>query len=147
MAKASFAYVTYIGATPARVWKALVDPETTAKYWQHTNESDWRKGSAWRHVRTDARGTVDLEGKVLGIEPPKRLVLSWAFPGDLSRKERVSRVTFQIEPYRKGACLTVTHDRLQPRSDMLEGITDGWPKVLSSLKTLLETGKPLPKLW
>jgi uncharacterized protein YndB with AHSA1/START domain len=73
--------------------------------------------------------------------------LSWAFPADATRDEEHSRVTFAIEPFRTVTRLTVTHDQLTPGSEMLEGITEGWPKVLSSLKSLLESGRPLPQLW
>ena len=142
-----FAYVTYISATQEQVWNALLDPETTAKYWQHENVSDWKPGSSWEHRRCDHQGTVDLVGKVLEIAPPRRLVLSWAFPEDESRQERHTRVTIMVEPYREVMRLTVTHERLEPGSPMLEGITEGWPMVLSSLKTLLELGRPLPTLW
>ncbi len=88
-----------------------------------------------------------MVGKVIESNPPRRLVLTWAFPDDAMREEKHTRVTFEIEPLGDVVSLTVTHDNLEPGSDMLNGITEGWPKVLSSLKSLLETGKPLPKLW
>jgi uncharacterized protein YndB with AHSA1/START domain len=83
----------------------------------------------------------------LGRPAPRRLVLTWAFPADEAREEKHSRVTFEIEPIADVVRLTVTHTRLQSGSEMLGAITKGWPKVLSSLKTLLEVGNPLPKLW
>ncbi len=73
--------------------------------------------------------------------------MTWAFPADEAKEEKHSRVTFEIKPVGKVVRLTVTHDRLEPGSEMLEGITEGWSKVLSSLKSFIETGKPLPKLW
>ena len=73
--------------------------------------------------------------------------MTWAFPADEAREDKHTRVTFLIEPIRGVVHLTVIHDRLEPGSEMLQGITDGWPKVLSSLKSLLETGQPLPALW
>jgi uncharacterized protein YndB with AHSA1/START domain len=84
---------------------------------------------------------------VLECVPPRRLVVSWAFPSDAKKPAKHSRVTYEVERFRGITRLTVTHDRLEPRSDMLEGITEGWPKVLTSLKSLLETGKALPRLW
>jgi uncharacterized protein YndB with AHSA1/START domain len=117
------------------------------KYWQHTNDSDWKPGSRWEHRGPDKERKSDLVGKVIEFTPPKRLVLTWSFPGDEGNKEKTSKVTIDIEQYRETALLTITHDELEPASDMLEGIMDGWPKVISSLKTLLETGKPLPVLW
>jgi uncharacterized protein YndB with AHSA1/START domain len=147
MNKTSFVYETYISASPEKVWKALIEPGATEKYWQHVNVSDWKPGSKWEHRRCDARGTLDLVGKVVDIVPPRRLVLSWADPADESKEERHSRVTLLIEPLRKATRLSVTHEGLEPGSEMLEGIMDGWPKVLSSMKSLLETGRPLPVLW
>jgi uncharacterized protein YndB with AHSA1/START domain len=147
MGKAEFVYEIYISSTPKKLWNALIDPKLTKKYWQHENASDWKPGSRWEHRRFDRERTVDMVGKVIVCSPPRRLVLSWAFPADEAHAKKHSRVTIEIEPYRKVARLTVTHDRLEPGSEMLEGITDGWPKVLSSLKSLMETGKPLPVLW
>ena len=147
MAKAKFVYVIYIKTSPAKLWKALIDPEMTGKYWQHTNLSDWKPGSPWEHRSCDRKGTLGLVGKVVEFSPPRHLVLTWASPRDKARPEKHSRVTIGISPYRGVARLTVTHDRLQAGSEMLVGITEGWPKVLASLKTYLETGRPLPVLW
>ena len=147
MKKPEFVYVMYISTSSVRLWNALIDPKLTAKYWQHKNLSDWQKGSKWEHRRSDNDGTLDLLGKVIESAPPRRLVLSWAFPADEAREEKHSRVTFEIEPYRDVVRLTVTHDHLEPDSKMLQGIMEGWPKVLSSLKSLLEMGRPLPALW
>ncbi len=147
MDKARYLYVIYIASTPEKVWNALMDSGLTRQYWQHENVSDWKKGSPWEHRRSDGSGKVDLVGKVLENKPPRRLVISWAFPQDSERDDAHSRVTFDIEPFKGTTRLTVTHDQLEPGSDMEEGITDGWPKVLSSLKSLLESEKALPKLW
>ena len=142
-----FVYVTYIAATPVKLWNALIDGKLTRVYWQHENVSDWQPGSRWEHRRTDKRRTVDLVGKVVTCAPPRRLVLTWAFPADEGREEKHSRVTLEIKPFRGVVRLTVIHDRLEPGSDMLQGITDGWPKVFASLKSMLETGEPLSRLW
>jgi uncharacterized protein YndB with AHSA1/START domain len=144
---AQFAYVVYIATSPEELWDALLDPGTTENYWQHHNVSDWRPGSTWEHRRSDGSGTVDLVGRVLESIRPHRLQITWAFPSDGSPEEKHSRVTFEIERFRNVTRLRLTHDRLEPGSDMLGGITEGWPKVLSSLKSLLEVGQPLPKLW
>jgi uncharacterized protein YndB with AHSA1/START domain len=144
MAKTTFVYVTYIAAKPEAVWKALLDGEFTRQYWGHENVSDWKPGSAWEHQRDDAARTVVILGVVLESEPPKRLVMSWADPKDKARKERHTRVTFEIEPVADMVRLTVTHDELEAGSDMHRKVSQGWPRVLSSLKTLLETGRPLP---
>jgi uncharacterized protein YndB with AHSA1/START domain len=147
MDKPKFVYVTYIASSPENIWNALIDPNITAKYWQHENVSDWKPSSKWEHRRSGKDKTIDLVGKIIESSPPRRLVLTWAFPADEAREEKHTRVAFDIEPVRGVSCLTVTHDRLAPGSEMLEGITEGWPKVLSSLKSLLETGRPLPELW
>jgi uncharacterized protein YndB with AHSA1/START domain len=139
--------VAYISTSPEKLWNALIDPKVTAKYWQHENVSDWKPGSKWEHRSADKERTLRLVGKVIESSPPRRLVLTWAFPADAASEEKHSRVTFEIEPIGDVARLTVTHDRLEPGSEMLEGITEGWPKVLSSLKSLMEVGRPLPKLW
>jgi uncharacterized protein YndB with AHSA1/START domain len=143
MSSAEFVYVTYINTTPEKVWKALIDNEMIKQYWgRHKNVSDWKVGSTWLHQDYDS-GTTDIEGKIVEVEAPQRLVLTWAGANEDLRNEKSSRVTFKIEPYLDVARLTLTHDELEAGSKMLEGITAGWPAVLSSLKTLLETGKPL----
>jgi uncharacterized protein YndB with AHSA1/START domain len=147
MDKPQFVYVTYIATTPEKLWKALTDPDLTTRYWQHVNVSHWQPGSPWEHRDSGIQGAPLLVGRVLESSPARRLVLTWAFPDDAKREEKHTRVTFEIEPIRGVVRLTVTHDRLEPDSDMMRGITDGWPKVLSSLKSFLEVGRPLPRLW
>jgi uncharacterized protein YndB with AHSA1/START domain len=147
MDKPQYVYVTYISTSPEKLWNALLDPKTTAQYWQHKNVSDWNPGSKWEHRACDDKGTLRLVGKVIESSPPRRLVLTWASPADEAREEKHSRVTFEIEPIGEVVRLTVTHDHLEPGSEMLQAIRKGWPKVLSSLKSLLEVGRPLPKLW
>lgn len=147
MDKPQFVYVTYIATTPEKVWKALTEPEITTRYWQHVNVSDWQPGSRWEHRDSGPAGAPLLVGKVVESVPPRRLVLTWASAGDAESDEKFSRVTFEIEETHGVVRLTVTHDRLESDSEMLRGITDGWPKVLSSLKSLLETEQPLPRLW
>jgi uncharacterized protein YndB with AHSA1/START domain len=141
MSKPDFVYVTYIVTTPETLWNALLDPELTKLYWaNHRNRSDWKKGSSWRHEIHDKPEQVHIEGTVLETDPPRRLVITWGRPGEMDAG-RISRVTFEIEPGPDAVRLTVTHDGLDP--DMLRGISSGWPAVLSSLKSLLETGKAI----
>jgi uncharacterized protein YndB with AHSA1/START domain len=141
MSDGAFVYTIYIATDPATLWKALVDVEFTRRYWGHDNVSDWKPGSSWEHRRTDASGTVDLVGQVIESDPPRRLVLTWAESADRSRPERHSRVTFEIEQVADMVRLTVTHEALD--EEMRRKISAGWPRVLSSLKSLLETGRPL----
>jgi uncharacterized protein YndB with AHSA1/START domain len=147
MTKPQFVYVVYIATTREKLWDALINADMTSQYWQHDNISDWKPGSRWEHRDSDGERTLRMIGKVVESSPPNRLVLTWADPSDEGREEKYSRVTFDLEPMRGVIRLTVTHDLLEPGSGMLEGITEGWPKVLSSLKSLLESGHPLPKLW
>lgn len=145
MTKPSFVYVTYIATTPEKLFAALTDAEMTRDYWyRHRNVSDWKVGSSWRHESYDDPKDVHIVGKVLERVPPRKLVVSWAFRDDEGQPEKTSRVTFEIEPAPNAVKLTVIHEDLEPGSKMLEGITSGWPMVLSSLKSLLETGKALP---
>jgi uncharacterized protein YndB with AHSA1/START domain len=141
--RSTFVYEIYIASEPETVWKALLDGEFTRQYWSHDNVSDWKAGSTWEHRRTDAARTVDLIGEVLEARPPQRLVITWGEPADAGRRDRQSRVTFDIERVADMVRLTVTHDDLETDSKMHRSIAAGWPRVLSSLKSLLETGRPL----
>jgi uncharacterized protein YndB with AHSA1/START domain len=140
MAKSTFGYVVYIASTPETVWRALLDGEFTRQYWGCDNVSEWQPGSGWEHRRG---GSVAILGEVLEAAAPHRLVLTWADPSDRNDKSRYSRVAFDIETVGDMVRLTVTHDRLESGSDMHHKITQGWPRVLSSLKSLLETGRAL----
>jgi uncharacterized protein YndB with AHSA1/START domain len=138
-----FVYVIYIASTPEKVWKALFYGEMTKQYWDRENVSDWKPGSKWEHQRFDSAKTVDLVGEVLESVPPKRLVLTWAAAADAADKTKHTRVAIDIEPVGNKVRLTVTHDEFKPGTDMLAKISNGWPRVLSSLKSFLETGKAL----
>ena len=142
MSKAKFVYVVYIATTAEKVWRALVDGEVTHLYWGHQNVSDWKVGSRWQHQSMDSH-VVKIVGKVLESMPPHRLALSWARPEDADKPSQQSRVLFEIEPVNDMVKLTVSHTELEDGSDMQHGITEGWPRVLSSLKSYLETGKAL----
>lgn len=139
----SFVYVTYIVSTPDKVFEAITKPEIARRYWGHENVSDWRPGSKWEHVRADDARTVELAGEVVEVSPPSRLVITWANASQADDPARHSRVTFEIEEYEEMVRLTVTHDELEAGSGMAKGISKGWPVVLSSLKSLLETGRGL----
>lgn len=140
---ATFQYVTYIRATPEKVFAAITTPEMARAYWGHENISDWTPGARWQHVRDNAERTVELVGEVVEHEPPRRLVITWANASQAADPAAYSRVTFELVPYDSMVRLTVTHDRLIPGSGMLNGISKGWPIVLSSLKSFLETGQAI----
>ncbi|MGO4573939.1 SRPBCC family protein [Microvirga sp. 2TAF3] len=141
--KTSFVYVTYIVSTPEKVFEAITRADIARRYWGHENVSDWRPGSRWQHVRANDARTVELVGDVVEILPPTRLVITWASASQASNPEAYSRVTFEIEEYENMVRLTVTHDELEAGSGMAKGISKGWPIVLSSLKSFLETGRAL----
>jgi uncharacterized protein YndB with AHSA1/START domain len=152
-----FIYTTYIATTPERLWQALTDPAFTSRYWGCAIESDWTPGA--RMIWRQAGVTLDDPGQVvLEAEPYRRLSYTWqtitqeftrafGFPDEFYARisaEPRSKVTFEIEPAGERVRLTVIHDGFEPGSTVLATISQGWPAILSSLKTLLETGQPLP---
>jgi uncharacterized protein YndB with AHSA1/START domain len=141
--KSRFVYAIYIAASAETVWQALLDGEFTRQYWGHENVSDWAPGSRWEHRRADGDRQVEILGEVLEASPPNRLVITWVEPSDRAHDDRRSRVTFEIEPVAEMVRLTITHDDLERGSEMEGKIIQGWPRVLSSLKSLLETGQAL----
>jgi uncharacterized protein YndB with AHSA1/START domain len=141
MSSERFVYVTYIASTPGEVWQALLEGEITRQYWKCENISDWTPGAKWQLVADNDQRSVLHIGEVLENLPEKRLALSWADPADAGDPSRHSRLYIDIETVGDMVRLTITHDQLTP--EMQQKITLGWPRVLSSLKSFLETGKPL----
>jgi uncharacterized protein YndB with AHSA1/START domain len=145
-AKSSFVYVTYMRTTPEKLWAALTTPEFMKKYWFGMNiETDWRTGSPWKLVFPDGR--VADTGEIVEIEKPNRLVLRWRneFRRELY-EEGFARCVIEIEPAGEVVRLTITHEIDKPDSKLIGAVGVGWPKILSSLKTLLETGTALPAI-
>jgi uncharacterized protein YndB with AHSA1/START domain len=162
----AFVHTTYIRATAEQVWRGLTEPEFTMRWWRHhlaggkTFNSDWKKGSTYDMVHPEVGLLVsDPDQVIVESEPFRRLAFRWhTFTPDWAasvgmdeataaawRAEPRSTVSFDIEPDDKGvAKLTVTHDGFAAGSSVLRGIAEGWPAVLASLKTMLETGSPLP---
>jgi len=138
-----FLYTTYIRSTPQKVWDAITNPEFARQYWGHGNVSDWKPGSKWDMVRGDGSGVVQTTGEVLESRPPRRLVISWVDPSKVADRSEYSRVTFEIEVVKDAVRLDVFHNELKAGSDMARGISNGWPRVLSGLKSFLETGTGL----
>ena len=142
MSKPQFVYVTYIETTAEKLWHALTDGEFTERYWfGHRLTSDWKVGSPYHFTN---QGKPMVEGEVLVSDPPRRLAYSWNNRKDEAKGEGISRVTFDLEPRGKVIKLTVTHDELGEDGKTLRDISGGWPMVIASLKSLLETGHPLP---
>jgi len=142
MSDDKYVYVIYIAAPAEKIWKGLLEGEFTRQYWRHDNVSDWKPGSKWQHRRSDGSGVVDIVGEVVESKPPRRLVMTWAYANDENDKSRHTRVALDLEPVGDMVRLTVTHDEFKA-GDMRSRIAMGWPRVLSSLKSLLETGRPL----
>ena len=141
MSKPEFVYTTYIETTAEKLWQALTDGDFTERYWfGHRVTSDWKPGSSYKFAM---QGTPNIEGKVLVSDPPRQLSYSWDSCSPEAQRERTSRVTFDLEPRGKIVKLTVTHDELDERGVTLRNISGGWPMVLASLKSLLETGHGL----
>jgi uncharacterized protein YndB with AHSA1/START domain len=141
MTKPELIYTTYIRTTPEKLWNAITNPEFTRQYWGgNENVSDWKPGSKWVHITSDEERAIRVIGKVVESVPLKRLVLTWADPDN---EADVSCVTFEIEPIDDTVRLNVIHGDFKPGSDMVTKVSGGWPRVLSSLKSFLETGKAL----
>jgi uncharacterized protein YndB with AHSA1/START domain len=141
--KPKFVYVIYIRTTPEKLWRALIEPEFTRQYWAATwQESDWKVGSPWRIMIPDGR--VADSGEIIEIEPHRRLVLTWRneFKPEL-REEGHSRLTYLLEQQGGMVKLTLTHEIDWPGSKFIDAVSKGWPAILSSLKSLLETGDSL----
>ncbi|MGV9972754.1 ArsR/SmtB family transcription factor [Nocardia beijingensis] len=153
----AFVYTTYIKTTPEKLWRALTDPAFTNRYWGASFDTDWRPGSemTWHQQNWTSKDPGQV---VLEADPHRRLSYTWhtfdpAFaetfdmnPDDVAAwsREPRSKVTFELEPQGEVVKLTVVHDGFEPGSPVLQAITTGWPGILSNLKTLLETGEPLP---
>jgi len=139
MAKPKLVYTMFIRSTPKKTWAAITKPEFTRKYWANmANVSDWKAGSKWEHVTVTNETWVT--GTVVECVPPERLVITWADP---EKPKDKSRVTFKIEALKDVVSLTVTHDLFKEGSDMIDKVAFGWPRVLCSLKSFLETGNGL----
>src|SRR5262245_51330997 len=146
MAKPEFVYVMYIGTTAEKLWSALTQGKFTKQYWYDRRiESDWRVGSPVRFYDGDS-DTVTDSGEVLECDPPRRL--AYTFRSEFNAEARAmgeSRVSFTLEPQEEMVKLTLVHDRL-PSEQMAAEFREGWAPILSSLKTFLETGRPMARL-
>ncbi len=140
MDKRTYVYVTYIVTTPEKVWEAITDRAISASYWGRENVSEWKVGSSWAHQLPFQ--SPDGVGEVLEADPPRRLVLTWAAPADRGNPDKTSQAAFDIEDAGGKVKLTITHTNLSDQA--LQGVSFGWPAVLSNLKTLLETGNTIP---
>jgi uncharacterized protein YndB with AHSA1/START domain len=136
-----FVYVTFIRTTPEKLWTALTAPEFMKQYWfgMHV-ETDWAVGSPWRLMFPDGR--IADAGEIIEADAPRRLVMTWRnqFRDEL-KAEGVARCTIALEPVDGAVKLTVTHAIDRADSKLIVAVSGGWPRILSNLKSLLETGE------
>jgi uncharacterized protein YndB with AHSA1/START domain len=140
MASSTFVYVTYIRSTPERVWSALTDPEFIKQYWFGMHcESTFTAGSPWKLVGEN--GEIWDSGEIVQADPPRRLSIRWQHQmrPELAQ-EGDSLCEMLIEANGQAVKLTITHSIDGEKSKLIEAVSDGWPKILSNLKSLLETG-------
>lgn len=142
MSKPQFVYVTYIETTPEKLWQALTSSEFTRQYWFGAEvRSDWKAGSPFA---LSLDGEVTDSGEILEADPPRRLSYSFKHHKyEELRHEPISRVVFTLEPFGPVVRLTVLHDGFIEGGNYLGAVSNGWPAILSQLKSLLETGKLL----
>jgi uncharacterized protein YndB with AHSA1/START domain len=141
--QSTFVYVTYIRTSAEKLWSALTKPEFARQYWFGMHmQSDWKPGATWKLIFTDGR--VADTGEVLEIDPPRRLVVNWRneFRPEL-KAEGPATCTFELEPTGEVVKLTITHSSVKANSKVIVAVSGGWPKILSNLKSFLETGKPI----
>jgi len=141
MARSTFIYVTYIRTTPEKLWSALThDVEFMKQYWLGIHcESQWTAGSSWKMVHSNGR-ILDA-GEIVEAEPPKRLVIRWQHQDKPELKaEGNSLCTIELEPIGAAVKLSITHTIEREHSKFIEAVSGGWPKIISNLKSLLETG-------
>jgi uncharacterized protein YndB with AHSA1/START domain len=140
MARSTFVYVCFIRTTPERLWSALTDAEFMKQYWFGMRcESQWTAGSSWKLVSGD--GQVFDAGDIIEAEPPRRLVIRWQHQNRPELKaEGDSRCTMELEPIGNAVKLSITHTIERDPSKFIEAVSGGWPKIISNLKSLLETG-------
>jgi uncharacterized protein YndB with AHSA1/START domain len=147
MSKPKFVYVTYIASTPEKVFSALTSAEMSKQYWSGNYvESDWKVGSPFT-LRLPRHEKEDITGEVLEFDPPRRLAYTFHPHHEGAEGEGASRVVFEIEAHQDQVKLTVIHDGFEAGSKVFEAISQGWPHVLSSLKSYLESGKGMMAPW
>jgi len=140
MARSTFVYATYIRTTPEKLWSALTDADFIEQYWFGMHcECEWTAGSSWKLVSGD--GVLFDAGEIVEADPPRRLVIRWQHQNRPELKaEGPSLCTIELEPTGTAVKLTITHTIEREGSKLIEAVSGGWPKVLSNLKSLLESG-------
>jgi len=144
--KPKFVYVTYIAAAPEKVWQALTDPDMTEKYWFGFRVAADGKAGDYMTAKSPAGKEVHHD-VILESDPPRRLAYAWQPLYKEMEGERPSRVTFELAPFKGQTRLTIVHDEFDEGSKIFGMISKGWPAVLSSLKSFIETGRGLQPSW
>jgi uncharacterized protein YndB with AHSA1/START domain len=132
--------VTYIRTTQEKLWSALTDPEFMTQYWFGMHcESQWTTGSPWKLVSSE--GLIFDSGEIVEADPPRRLVIRWLHQDKPELKaEGASLCTMELEPSGTAVKLSITHTAELKDSKLIGAVSGGWPKIISNLKSLLETG-------
>ena len=139
-AESTFVYVTFIRTTPERLWSALTSNEFMKEYWFGVQfKTEWKAGAQWEMLYPDGR--VTDAGEIVEFDPPKRLVLKWRneFKPEL-KAEGYGLCVIELAPISEAVKLTITHTMERAESKLIEAVSGGWPRILSNLKSLLETG-------
>lgn len=141
----TFVYVTFIRTTSERLWSALTDPDFMKEYWFGVHfKTEWKSGAHWEMLYPDGR--VTDAGEIVEFDPPKRMVLKWRHELRPELKaEGFARCTIELEPVSDAVKLTITHAMDREESKLIQAVSGGWPRILSNLKSLLETGQVVLK--
>jgi uncharacterized protein YndB with AHSA1/START domain len=145
MASPKYVYEIYIRTTPDELWRAITDPERTHRYFHETRVlSSWKRDASIVYRQDD--GANAIEGSILEADPPRRLVHTFRFPNhNEASVDAPSRVTWEITPMGDVCRLVLTHDGFEGETATYRTVSDvGWTPILDSLKTLIETGDPMP---
>lgn len=140
-AESTFVYVTFIRAAPERLWAMLTSADFMKEYWFGMHlKTEWKVGAHWQLLFPDGR--IAHTGEIVELEPRKRLVLKWPneFRPEL-KAEGDARCVIELEPVSGVVKLTITHTMDRSESKLIEAVSGGWPRILSNLKSLLETGQ------
>jgi uncharacterized protein YndB with AHSA1/START domain len=145
-AESSFVYVTFIRTTPEKIWSAVTTPDFMKEYWFGAHfKTEWKVGEHWEMIHSDGR--VTDQGEILELDRPKRLVLTWRHElrSEIKAEGGEALCVIELEPVSDVVKLTITHTMDRPESKLIKAVSGGWPRILSNLKSLLETGQIILK--
>lgn len=140
MSKPEFVYVIYIQAPKQKVWDAITTGEHTKYFWKRFVRSEWKQGARVEFMYPDDQTKLSHDGEIIEIDAPNRLVMTFDLKPE-GFDEPASRVTYELDEHETGTKFTVIHENFPPDSKVLPGISNGWPRILSNMKTYIESGK------